>query len=331
MPGRGPGVAARKASTRVVRRLGIIVVTYQSSRHIDALLDSLPAACPGMEYATVVVDNHSTDGTAEAVERRTDARVVRSGGNVGYAAGINAGMREIGRNVDAVAILNPDLTLREDCLRRLAQALHDPGVGVAAPRLVDDHEHVQPSIFLAPTAGRAWGDAVLGRRMPRRPHWSREAVYDQAVYDVAADVFCASGAAWLVAMDAARAVGDWDERFFLFSEEIDYARRLSETGFRFVYVPSAVAQHVGSGSGTSPDLAALMAVNRVRAFRDGHGRAAVAAYHAASVTRAALRAWQPGSRRALAHLVGLRPYSTLPHGDLAGWTRPDRMRAPHPN
>lgn len=68
----------------------------------------------------------------------------------------------------------------------------------------------------------------------------------------------------MIASECDQRVGPWDERFFLYSEETDYAARVRSHGFSIKYLPTAQAQHTGGGSGSSDELTALMAVNRIR-------------------------------------------------------------------
>ena len=82
-------------------------------------------------------------------------------------------------------------------------------------------------------------------------------MYDPAAYTHAHPVDWATGAAVLVTAAAADTVGPWDERFFLYSEETDYSRRLRDAGYEVWYEPSATVRHAGAGSGTAPALDAL--------------------------------------------------------------------------
>jgi len=93
----------------VLSDLAVVIVTYNSAREIGDLLDSLPGALDGCTAEVVVVDNGSTDGTADLVAARDDCQVVRSA-NVGYAGGINRGVREAGP-ASAILVLNPDVRL----------------------------------------------------------------------------------------------------------------------------------------------------------------------------------------------------------------------------
>src|SRR4051794_7620815 len=112
-----------------------VIVTYNSAHVISQLLDSLPAAFDGLERSVVVVDNGSTDNTRAVVGARTDCRLIVST-NVGYAAGINLGVRS-SPAARSILVLNPDVSLGPSCVRRMFEALAEPSVGIVAPRVVN--------------------------------------------------------------------------------------------------------------------------------------------------------------------------------------------------
>src|SRR5271165_4080363 len=114
----------------------IIVVTYNSARVVGDLLDSLPAALGEITAKVVVVDNGSSDNTVQILRERGDCHVVQSS-NVGYAGGINRGVRE-GSGADSILILNPDTRLHEGAVAPLLDALREPGTGIVAPQVLSD-------------------------------------------------------------------------------------------------------------------------------------------------------------------------------------------------
>lgn len=287
------------------RALTAIVVTYNSKGEIDALLDSIPAAAPGLAVEVIVVDNASTDGTADHLRARGDVTVIESGRNAGYAGAINIGRKHAARGVP-LAILNPDLVLHAGALTALVDVLHDPTIGVVVPRLIDSSGSVFPSLRREPTLLRGLGDALFGARLPGRSATWSDTVRELGDYSWAHDVDWASGAAWVVSAACDDAVGGWSERFFLYSEETDYARRVRRVGLRIRFEPTSVARHIGAASGSSPDLCALMEVNRLADYSESHGRLASTAYRAVVALRQALRANQPGARRALHALLSQR-------------------------
>jgi N-acetylglucosaminyl-diphospho-decaprenol L-rhamnosyltransferase len=309
-----PSTAGAEAGTEVVD-CAVVIVTYNSADEVGGLLDSLPQAADGLRLRVIVVDNDSRDGTAAAVAARTWATFMRSGGNLGYAGGINVGRRHLGPT-RSVAILNPDLRLESGCLRRLFEAARQPGAGAAVPRMLDADGGLSPSLRREPAVSRALGDALLGAKWPGRPAGLSEMVWDRAPYERPGAVEWATGAALLVTAEADETVGAWDdERFFMYSEETDYSRRLRQAGFTIRYVPDAVMRHRGGGSGSGPALVALTQVNRVRYFRKYHGRLTSAVFAAIVVLSEVMRIRRPENRRALRAIMSRRSRSTLPGED----------------
>jgi GT2 family glycosyltransferase len=285
----------------------VIVVAYNSARYIDGLLDSLPAAAVDLTLRVIVVDNGSADDTVQRVRDHPGMMCVETGANLGYAGGINVGRRHTGL-CGVLAVLNPDLVLEPGALREMCSALDDPAVGVVAPMLLDFAGHLYPSLRREPTLTSAIGDALFGQHFKRRPMMLSEIVRHDREYHDRHPVDWAVGAAMLMSATCDRVVGAWDERFFLYSEELDYATRARAAGFRVEYVPQARARHRGAGSGQSHALVALKAVNRVRYF-EKYGKA-TGAMRAAVLLHELLRSASRSHRGAL--LVVSRPSTWEP-------------------
>jgi GT2 family glycosyltransferase len=243
--------------------LDVIIVTYNSVHVIGGLLDSLPAALGGLQADIVVVDNGSADGTAEFVEARRECRIIRSE-NVGYAGGINRGVREA-MSAEAILILNPDVRLAENAVPPLLAALRQPGVGIVAPQVRSPLGALELSLRREPTLLRALGLTstglpALSEFVTRRSDYASPGAFDWAL-----------GCALLMSRKCYDAVGGWDESFFLYSEETDLCLRAREMGLLTWYEPRSVALHIGGQSGRDRRTHALQIVNRVRLYRRRHG------------------------------------------------------------
>lgn len=285
-----------------------VIVTYNSRDCITGLLESLPAAAPGVNLRTIVVDNGSRDGTVAAVRGIPGVTVVETGANLGYAGGINAGRRAAG-HYGTLLVLNPDVVLEPGAVTRMHTALSDPAVGIVVPTLTDHDGRVHRSLRREPTLARALGEGLLGDHIGKRPGFLSEVVRDAGAYQVPHAVEWATGAVLLISAACDRAVGDWDERFFLYSEETDYAARARTCGFRVEYLPSARARHSGSGSGNSSALAALLAVNRVRYMEKHAGRAR--AFRAVVIAGELARSGNSSHRVALRYLLRRSSWDAL--------------------
>ncbi|WP_194291345.1 glycosyltransferase family 2 protein [Cumulibacter manganitolerans] len=255
--------------------IAAVVVTYNSERHIAALLDSIPAAMGALRYSVVVVDNGSTDRTLELLGQRDDCTVVRSV-NDGYAAGMNRAVRASPES-EAVLILNPDAALDPGSVPVMLDVLRSPGTAVVAPRIREEDGSLSPTLRRGPTMGR-----VGGLSFTRRPAFA-ERIEGPEEYQSEHEVEWAVGAVLLIDTACYARLGGMDESYFLYSEETDFSLRAKDAGWRTVYTPAAGAMHVGGGSGESATTHTMKILNRVRLYRRRRGTALAWIYFALTV------------------------------------------------
>lgn len=313
--GSSPGFRAGFTPTAGHTDCAVVIVTYNSAHWVTGLLESLPAAAPGLSLRTVVVDNGSSDDTVRVVRNNPGVTLVQAGANLGYAGGINVGRRAAG-SYSTLLVINPDVVLEKGSITRMHAALNDPAVGIVVPTLIDAEGRRFRSLRREPTLSRAIGESLLGDHVSRRPGWLSEMVREEAAYLVPHSVDWATGAVFLISAACDRKVGDWDERFFLYSEETDYAARARAQGFHVEYLPAARAHHSGGGSGQSSALAALLAVNRIRYMEKRKGRAR--AFRAAVLLGELARSRDPVHRVALRYLLRRSTWPALTDGIRAG-------------
>ena len=211
----------------------VVVPAYNGERWLDACLDSL-AAQSLRPSEVVVVDNGSADGSAALAEARQDVRVLRLGRNLGFAAAANRGIEAVA--AEAVALVNTDVVLAPDWLERVSAALRTaPDVGAVACKMVDLED---PGVLYDA------GD-VLRRDgvCEQRGRFER----DDGRFDEPGEVFAACAGAALYRRGAVLDVGGFDERLFLYLEDVDLGLRLRLAGWRCRYEP-VVARHAGEGS-----------------------------------------------------------------------------------
>lgn len=258
----------------------IIAVTYNSAAVIETFLQALPGALKDVSSVRViVVDNASSDGTVGLIRDAAPwVTLVDAGGNVGYGAGINVGMRHsLGRR--GVYVLNPDAVPSPGSVRLLLDAVESAeSVGLAVPRILDHDGKLKFSLRREPTLLRALGEAILGGHRAARFAGFGDMIRDSRYYVDGATADWATGAAMFLSRRAIDAVGWWDEEFFLYSEETDYALRLRDAGFTLRYVRKACATHPGGDMSKSAFLWSMVALNRVRLYRKRHGLVSSTAY-----------------------------------------------------
>lgn len=291
-----------------------VIVTYNSADTLPRLLASLDRSPSSIR--AIVVDNGSADDTVVVARGFPTVKVIATGANLGYSGGINVGRRHLGAG-EPLAILNPDLELDDAAIGHLLTALHgDPTIGIAVPQLRNPDGQRFDSLRREPTVLTSLADAIFGEKWRNRPRALAETLRRDDEYAASTDVAWAGGAALVVSAECNLAVGEWDEAtYFLYSEETDYARRCRSAGFRVRYVPAAIAWHVGSGSGQSAELVALMSVNRIRYFERLHTPAITALFRATLVLQHALRLTDPRHRTALRFVLSRESWHLLPAGD----------------
>ena len=222
-------------------KVAAVIVTHTSSSTIAATLESVGR----LDLAeVVVVDNASTDGTIEAIKQALPpgAQLVQQD-NLGFGAGNNRGERELAGDVDYVLFLNPDASIDQESLEAMRSYLdRHADVGMVGPRMRRGDEEMH-------SAGR---DAtVLTEIRTLLPDPVRRLFPDrQAAPGGAATgpVGYVLGACMLVRRNALEQVGGFDERFFLFFEELDVGNRLRRAGWQVHHVADASAHHELSAS-----------------------------------------------------------------------------------
>ena len=257
--------------------LSVVVVTYQSRGHILDCLRSLEPALGGTagtkpHWECVVVDNDSDDGGPELVEREAPwARVLRTGGNLGYAKAVNRGLAATtGRHV---LVSNPDCIWQPGGIARLGAWLDaHPRCGIAAPRIHNTDGSLEYSARSYPTPYAFLFNrySLLSRLLPGNP-WTRGYLLLDWDHDTPRSVDWVSGAAMLVRRDAADAVGGMDEAFFMFNEDVDWCRRMNLAGWSVDYVPGArVTHHIGASEGASDRVILERHRGMIHYFRKHH-------------------------------------------------------------
>lgn len=252
-------------------RITVAVVTFNSSAMLPGLLDSLEVGMAGVgPYDVMIVDNNSRDASVEiARNHRQKPIVIEMGSNAGYAAAINAAMDAM-HPQSHLLVLNPDLRMYARSAKALLDCFENPTVGIAVPRNYREDGTTDPTIRQEPSVLTAWCDSVFGGKTASRRGWG-EMIDTPDRYEHGGPIEWATGSALLVSARARATVGRWDESFFLYSEEVDYQRRVREAGFEVVYEPRSQVMHKGGDHGVNPKLFALLTANRVRYYARHHG------------------------------------------------------------
>jgi N-acetylglucosaminyl-diphospho-decaprenol L-rhamnosyltransferase len=224
-----------------VPEVSTIVVTYNALPWVEQALESVS----GTEL--VVVDHGSTDGTLELVRERFPEAVVVEQANLGFGAGNNAGMRVASGRW--YLLLNSDAWLQPGALEALiAFAEEHPDAAVVGPRLLNPDGTLQRSVRGFPTVWRIATEYLFLRKLAPRSRLFNAFYAGGFDHDAACEAEFLMGSALLVRAEAVEAVGGFDERYFMFSEETDWCYRFREAGWKVWFFPGAEAVHVGGAT-----------------------------------------------------------------------------------
>ena len=224
--------------------LSIVVVSYNTREVLRRCLELVRAGSRGLDVELIVVDNASTDRSAEMVaECFPEATLIANQRNVGFGKANNlAFLRTRGRYV---LLLNPDTAVGPDALAELVRfADAHPDAGVVGARLEYPNGSLQHSAFRFPDLRQAWFgffDVVpIDSRINGR--------YEPARYERPFRAEHLLGACLLLRREALEQVGPFDPRYFMYFEETDLCARLRRAGWDNLYTPAARVVHLGATS-----------------------------------------------------------------------------------
>jgi N-acetylglucosaminyl-diphospho-decaprenol L-rhamnosyltransferase len=287
--------------------LSIIIVSWNVRDLLRSCLDSLEGERDSVSLEVIVVDAASADGSVAMVQADFPwVRLIARSENVGFPKGNNLGIAEArGRYL---LLLNPDTELVAGALSALLDYIEQqPGVGVLGPQLLNPDGSVQSSRRRFPTLVTAlfestWLQPLAPAAVLRR-YYALDLPDDRP-----ADVDWLMGACLLVPRRVVDAVGLLDEAYFMYSEELDWCRRIKEAGWRVVYLPAAQVVHHQGKSSDQAVAARHISFQRakLRYFSKYHGRAAVASLRLFLLLNYAWQIGLEGVKALLGHKRAMR-------------------------
>jgi GT2 family glycosyltransferase len=252
--------------------LSIVIVSWNVSALLQACLASIDAGRGELALETIVVDAGSTDGSPDIVSTIFPwVKLIARPDNVGFPKGNNIGLAQ--SNGRYLLLLNPDTEVVGQALSTMVDYLEaNPGVGVVGGQLLNPDGTVQSSRRRFPTIATAffestWLQPVAPKKILR--HYYAEDVAD----DETADVDWVKGACLMTRRTILEQVGPLDVDYFMYSEELDWCKRIKMTGWRVVYLPEAkIIHHEGK---SSEQAVTARHINfqraKLRYFRKYHG------------------------------------------------------------
>jgi len=255
--------------------LSVILVSRDTRDLTLRCLDAVGASLAGarVTWEAILVDNASGDGTVAATRAAfPEVRIIETGANRGFGAGCNLGLRAAGGR--AILFLNPDTEPLADALPRLLDTLWgDPALGLVGPALRYPDGRPQGARRRFPTRLTPFLESTIVQQ-----YWPQNRTLDRYYLadrpdDTRQDVDWLYGACLLARRAALRAVGGFDEGYFMYSEELDLCARLRAAGWRIAYEPAAtVVHHEGASSAQAiPHRHINFNTSKVRFYRRRFG------------------------------------------------------------
>lgn len=229
--------------------LSICLVPLNALSYMEPLLDSIKKFTVGLSYELIVVDNGSTDGTADWIERHhPEILLIRNQTNLGFTRGNNQAIALA--QGDHMLLLNPDTLLTEDCFGpQISYLRENPKVGITIPKVLNsDGSFQQQSRRGDARPVEVFGYFLkLGKLFP-----SNKALngYLQSwlPQDEIAEVKAVSGSCMFIRREVYEQIGGLDEQFFAYQEDSDYCMRARQAGWKVMYVPlSSIIHYAGEG------------------------------------------------------------------------------------
>jgi len=297
--------------------LAVIIVSTNEADWLRRCIPTVYAHAGDCSLDVVVADNESTDGTRELVEELVPTRRVACT-NRGFAHANNRALATT--SAPFVLFLNPDTEILEGTLSGLVEYMRaNPAVGLLGVKQVTADGRLFPTIRRFPSVARWWLEAVGSERLPFGASWLGERELDLAVYE--RDVACdwTSGSFMLARREALQSAGWLDERFFIYSEEVDLCLRIRQAGWEIRHLPTMTILHHADKGGWSTRMAAQDAYARRQYVEKHFGPTQRLAATGALVFRYGVRWLVPerkggpesgrraASRAALRTLVGVDP------------------------
>lgn len=252
-------------------KLSIIIVSWNVKGDLADCIRSIGDNRPCCDYEVIVVDNASSDGSAEMVEERyPEVRLLANEENLGFATGNNVG---IGKSRgEYLLLLNPDTIVHSGSLDALVKFMDENAdVGVCGPKLLNTDGTTQPSARGFPTLRGVVHCFTIMRAIPIFHRCYNSWMMRDFAHDKQTDVDQVMGAALMVRRSIFEALGGMDESFFMYYEEVDLCYRIKQSGWRVVFTPKAVITHRGGQSvGQIPVRRRIMTLRSILIFLRKH-------------------------------------------------------------
>jgi GT2 family glycosyltransferase len=234
--------------------VSIVIVSWNAREYLAECLWSLRSATAELSAEIIVVDNASSDGTAEMVRSRfSECRFIETGANMGFARGNNIGLKTAKGKY--ICLINPDVNVPPECLAKMISFMEqNPGIGLLGPKMLARDGLARRSGMRFPTLWNVFLRSIGADKLLKGKAGSGNWLMNDFHFDQLRDMDVLNGWFWMARREAVNRVGLLDEDFFMYAEDMDWCKRFHSKQWRVVFYPDAEATHYGGGSSASDAL-----------------------------------------------------------------------------
>lgn len=260
--------------------VSVIVVNWNTKAILHDCLKSIYEQRGEIDFEVIVIDNASTDGSAEMVKKNFPrVTLVENSDNLGFARANNIGIQASkGRYA---CLVNSDVIVLEDCIKNLMSFMDKhPTTGMAGPRILNPDRTLQPSCRHFPTIWNNLCPALGLNHLFSKSAFFSGWIMNYWNHDSVRSVDALSGCFWMVRRKALNEVGLLDENFFIYGEDLDWCKRFHKAGWDILFYPDAEAIHIGGASSANAPIKFYLEMQKadLQYWRKHHGKIGKAGY-----------------------------------------------------
>jgi len=273
--------------------VSVIIVSWNCRQMLADCIQSLQAQLPEGSSEIIVVDNASSDGTVEAIRASfPELTLIASKANQGFARGNNAGIT-ISKG-KYICLINPDVVVGDRCIAQLLEYMEQhANVGMVGPKIIGRDGETQRSCMRTPTL---WNQLCRTLGLDTLTKSSRlfgGYLMKDFHFDELREVEIINGCFWMIRREALESVGNLDQRFWMYGEDLDWCERFRLAGWKLAFFPDAKAVHFGGISSEQASVRCYVEMQRadLQYWRKYHSVLSYACYFGLLCTAHSLRSF----------------------------------------
>lgn len=223
--------------------LSIIIINHKTPEFLRLCLQSIFNSKISLPHEVIVVDSETSRITQDVIfEEFPSVKLIPTKINTGFAKGVNEGIKN--SKGEFILIINPDIIITGDSVKKLIEFLKDdPKVGLIGPKLLNFNGSLQNSCFKYYTPMTVISRRTFLGKIPPFKNINKKFLLKDKNLEITQEVDWLMGSALMTTKSIINDVGLMDERFFMYFEDVDFARRFWQKGYKVVYYPKAVFYH----------------------------------------------------------------------------------------